>query len=308
MINVKITIILATYNGEKYLEELLNSILNQLYKEFKIVICDDISTDKTLNILEKYQNKHTNKIEIYQNKKQLGVVKNFEKLITLADTEYIALCDQDDVWHENKLLEAIKCLEKKKERNIPLLFHSDLKIVNSQGNIVSNSFFKKRGYAFPKKQCFDVMLGRSGVMGNTMVFNQALKNKVLPFPEKLIVHDYWIALVNELEGERFTYIEPLINYRMHESNTSNSFRHEKQSLSNITLPYHKIHRKSVLEVFKERFHLNPEELIIIDAFMDYLSFKKNKLYLIGLIFRYNFFRLGLKYKLKLIGAMIWKKK
>ena len=311
MSNINLTILMATYNGEKYLEEQLESLLNQSYKAYKIICNDDCSTDSTFKILKEYEAKYSTIIKVTQNKKQLGVVSNFEKLISETKTEYIALCDQDDIWEKEKLMISIKALEDERNLDIPLLFHCDLTLVNSNLEKVHSSFFKTRCYSFPKKRSIDILLGRSGVMGNTMVFNQKLKEKILPFPKFLVVHDYWIALMNEATGKRITYSKSLIKYRIHHNNTSAILR---KSFKNkilerkITLPYQNIKREEVLKIFLTRVLLTSKEIETVRDFIQYLEFKKSKLYIIYLVITYKFFRYGFKYKLKLIGAIVWKKR
>ncbi|CAA6827805.1 MAG: Alpha-L-Rha alpha-1,3-L-rhamnosyltransferase (EC [uncultured Sulfurovum sp.] len=310
----KITILIATYNGELYIREQLNSILNQSFTDFKITIRDDNSDDTTWITLKEFKHKYTDKIELFQNKNQLGVVKNFEKLISGSTTEYIALSDQDDIWHKDKLLKSFNALERENHKT-PLLFHSDLKVINNDKRELYNSFFKMRFYTFPKKRSIDIMLGRSGVMGNTIVFNYALKEKILPFPKDLVVHDYWIALVNEFFGKRITSTERLVDYRIHESNVSNSIKNinKKKKFQNMikldfTLPYHKISRELVLDEFLLRFNIKKEEKDLINYFKNYLLFnQKNRFYFISLVFRYEFFRDSFIYKVRLIIAIIFKK-
>ena len=309
---VEVTVVLASCNGEKYIASQLDSLLNQSFKSFKILIGDDLSQDGTLSILKKYSKKHKN-IEFIKNEKRLGVVLNFENLINLATTEYIALCDQDDIWYPDKLLEAITQLKKLDNSAIPLLFHSDLEVVDENQKKLYKSFFSMRGYSFNKEKSLDIMLGRSGVMGNTIVLNQALKSKILPFPKSLEVHDYWIALVNELFGKRVTFSKPLLKYRIHNDNTSNSVKHlnknmVKQLKKDILLPYYGIKREIVLKELLRRFELNTQEVFLIQEFIAYLSFKKSKLEIIFFLFKYDFFRKGFKYKLIQIYKVIMYKK
>ena len=309
MTNKKITIVLATYNGELYLREQLDSIFKQSFLDYQLLIGDDCSTDNTVKIIEEYQLKYQN-IHLLCNSKRLGHVSNFENLIKQVDKGYIALCDQDDIWYEDKLLEAMNALQSTDDINLPILFHSDLLGINTKKVKIYDSFFLKRGYSFPKKKSIDIMLGRSGIMGNTMVFNQALKEKILPFPKDLIVHDYWIALVNEFMGKRITFPNVLLKYRIHEGNTSKTFRPSSKKnflRKSIILPYHNIQREKVLEEFKKRFTFKSEDLQILNIFLEYLYFKKDKLFLMSLVSQYDFFRLGFGYKLKLYGAIIWKK-
>ena len=314
MTSLKITVLLATYNGEAYIKEQLDSILNQSFEDYKVVIRDDCSSDKTFEILEEYKNAHKEKIEIFRNTSQLGVVSNFEKLIQDSHSNYLALCDQDDIWDKDKLLKNIAALEKLEDQDKPFLIHSDLEMIDSKNETINNSFFNMRHYKFPRSRSIDIMLGRCGVMGNTIFFNQVLKEKILPFPKNLVMHDYWIALINEFFGQRITLNEALVKYRIHHSNVSNSFekvlknKFIKPKNRAVSLPYHGIEREKVLKEFLSRFSLKEEDKVIVNHFINYLVFNKSsKIYLISLVFRYNFFRQSIVYRLKLVGGILWKK-
>jgi glycosyltransferase involved in cell wall biosynthesis len=105
-----ISIAMCTYNGERFIKEQLDSILNQTYKNFELIITDDDSSDKTITIIKEYI-KQDKRIKLYQNNSNLGFIKNFEKAISLCSGDYIVLADQDDIWKVNKLeifLEQIK--------------------------------------------------------------------------------------------------------------------------------------------------------------------------------------------------------
>ena len=119
----QIDILLATYNGEKYLEEQLDSILNQTYKNIRLVISDDNSKDNTTNILQKYAQKD-NRIQLYLQPQNLGVVKNIEFLLNKVGNRFYMLSDQDDVWLPEKIE---KTVEKQKETNADLVF-GDLEV------------------------------------------------------------------------------------------------------------------------------------------------------------------------------------
>lgn len=307
----KVTVVVATYNGEQFIGAQLGSVLSQTFKDFEIIIRDDLSTDDTFTIIKEYESKYPGIIKVYRNNTRVGVVKNFERLIGDATGEYIALCDQDDVWCSGKLETAIDELESLKDKQMSVLFHSDLEMVDDGLNNICDSLFAQRGYFFNAFKSVDVMLGRSGIMGNTMVFNQNLKNKILPFPDALVVHDYWIALVNEIVGKRITHNKPLVKYRLHNQNTSLTLRGASSDNffhRDITLPYHNLNRESVIRELLDRFDLGSDDVLLVDDFLNYLEFEKNKLYVIALVFKHNFFRLGFFYKLKLAGAILWKRK
>ena len=126
-----IDILLSTYNGEKYLTQLLDSILNQDYKEWRLIIRDDASCDSTKKIIDIYQRLHPNNIIIIPNNTNtnIGVIKSFELLLSQSSSKYIMFCDQDDIWLPNKISESIKTIkyiEQKQTQQTPILVHSDL--------------------------------------------------------------------------------------------------------------------------------------------------------------------------------------
>ncbi len=309
-----VTIIMATYNGETFIEEQLQSIIEQDYGNRELLIADDDSDDNTYSILARYAREYE-WIHLYRNKKRLGLIGNFEALLERAQGDYISFCDQDDIWEKEKLSKSVERLEEE-DSTQALLFHSDLAVVDKNLETIALSFLKMRSYTFKKQKQLDAMLGRCGVMGNTMIINQKLKSLVLPFPDDLKVHDYWIALINELYGKRLTSYEPLVRYRLHQTNTSNtleSIRDQGNSRiyiprDKIKLPYLNINREKNLKTLLLRYPLDEKEKRVILDFIDYLEFKKSRLYLVILIFRYDFLRDNLLYRFKTALKILWKKR
>ena len=131
----KVDVLLATYNGEKYLKEQIDSILNQTYQNINLIISDDNSNDSTRKILEEYK-KIDNRIKTYLQDKNLGYIKNFEFLLTKVESNYYMLSDQDDVWLPEKIEKSMKTL---KEKNADLVF-GDLEVVDEKLNTIYPSF------------------------------------------------------------------------------------------------------------------------------------------------------------------------
>jgi glycosyltransferase involved in cell wall biosynthesis len=309
---ITISIIMTTYNGELYIREQLESLLDQTYTNFELYITDDNSTDNTYNILKEYQEKYPF-IYITQNKTQLGFVRNFEQLLQKCNSKYISFCDQDDVWHKDKLKISIESLENE-DNSIPLLFHSDLYVTNDKLEILYNSFFRMRHYQFKPYKQLDAMLGRCGVMGNTTVINQKLQSLLLPFPTHLASHDYWIALIAELFGKRVSYLEPLVYYRIHQNNFSNSITslNKKRKIVSIInkeyrLPFQDISREKVLRELLQRYPIHNQDKRVIIFFLQYLHNELELSSLISLLFQYNFFKKNNIYKIKTFIAILWKK-
>ena len=131
----KIDILMATYNGERYLKEQIESILNQTYSNIRLLICDDLSTDNTYNILKEYEKKDK-RVKVTRNENNLGVTKNFEKLLSMVESKYYMFSDQDDVWNSDKVELSYRKLKKE---NADLVF-TDLTVVDENLNVISKSF------------------------------------------------------------------------------------------------------------------------------------------------------------------------
>ena len=242
----KVDILLATYNGEKYLKEQLDSILNQTYSNFRLLISDDCSTDNTKKILEEYRN-NDNRIELYYQKENLGVIKNFEFLLRKVENNYYMFADQDDIWKKYKIEKSIKKIQ---DENCDLVY-SDLEVVDENLNTKYESYWKLKGFyrKIKKYNNFESLYLNNFVTGCTIISKKELINKVLPLPNisKYVLHDYWLALIISQYG-KISYIEePLIKYRQHKSNNIGSKKKssELKSIDEI--------RNLFIEVKKEHF-------------------------------------------------------
>ena len=223
----KIDILLATYNGEKYLKEQLDSILKQSYSEFRLLISDDCSTDKTRDILNEYSKKDA-RIQLHFQKKNLGVIKNFEFLLKNVKNKYYMFSDQDDIWKENKIEKSIKVLE---TTNSDLVY-TDLQVVDSKLNVIYESYWKKKGIykKIKKYNNFESLYLNNFVTGCTILSKSKYIEDILPLPNNSIygLHYYWVALIIS-QNHKMTYIEePLIKYRQHKNNKIGSKRRTDQ--------------------------------------------------------------------------------
>ena len=216
---MKISVCMATYNGEKYIKEQLVSILSQLKDEDEVIISDDNSTDNTLDVIKALND---NRIQIYLNSKENGYTRNFENALEKSSGDIIFLADQDDVWLENKVEVLLKSLETND------FVVSNCKIVDSELNVLNTSHFKLRGV----KQGFMHNLLLTRYVGACMALKKEVLQKSLPFPSnaKFSAHDYWICLISELYFKVGLVEEPLVLYRRHDANASNGGEKSKNSL------------------------------------------------------------------------------
>ncbi len=208
-----IAILLSTYNGEKHLCEQLDSIIHQSYKNFRIYIRDDGSTDNTTQIIQEYERKYPQHIiPIRDTKGNIGVRKSFETLMKKAKADYYCFCDQDDYWEPEKLQVYVDALKK----DIPHLFFCNMEVVDSFLNH-SNSNFLKENY-FSEKDIKNIMF-RGYIPGCAMAFNDLLKQLYLSYEFKNGLHDTNIYILAQLLGYVNYTEQILIKYRIHDSNT-----------------------------------------------------------------------------------------
>ncbi len=299
-----ISIALCLYQGERFLTEQLDSILAQTLQDFHLHIFDDGSTDTSIKIIKQYQQIHPN-IHLHQNKQHLGFVKNFEQAIKILSSKntYLALCDQDDIWHSNKLELCYQALSQLEQEYIdmPCLVHSDLKMIDSAGKLIHSSFFAHKKIELPTEKSLAKILGYNGVMGNTLLINHQLAQLALPFPASLKYHDYWLALINETFGRRQTLHTALISYRIHSQNASEN--RKSQPVRYLAPPFTEDNRKQTLAYFLSHYDINPKDRRIITAFYHYLDPKKNKIRRIVILFKYNFLRKHWYYRLRVLRRL-----
>lgn len=233
---MNISCVLCTYNGEKYIFEQLESISRQTIKIDKLIICDDASTDRTVDVVLEWIKQNDMTVDFYRNDVSLGPTKNFEKALSFADSDYIFFADQDDVWLSDKIelsLDKIKSMEARYGEYMPCLVHSDLTVVDSDLQTVHKSFLKNQGlqHIYVEQKQLPYLMVQNFVTGCTMVINRALKEKSMPFPENIIMHDYWLALVAAMTGGIGFVDKPTILYRQHGHNTVGAAKY--LSLSSI---------------------------------------------------------------------------
>lgn len=213
-----VSIALTTYNGEKYLRGQLDSILLQTIQDFEVVVCDDRSCDSTWCILEEYARKDS-RFKIHRNEKNLGFLRNFERAISLCTGDYIALCDQDDIWlnnHVQILLEHISDYT---------LCGANALLVDGDNKDLNITLLDTLGvdYLPQNQEDFEFFLFHSNVFqGAALLFKKELISRALPFPENVEFHDHWLALVAcSMDGVNYVNV-PVLRYRQHGMNVTDN--------------------------------------------------------------------------------------
>lgn len=297
---MKTSVAICTFNGEQFLNQQIDSILNQTCSVDEIIICDDLSTDSTISILNLYKEKHPTLFKIYINERNLRSVKNFEKAISLCKNEIIFLCDQDDIWVENKVERIVETFNSNPSISVICTNGFGINEKNEALNVIAvwdvPEMIISKGYYF---DYFNILnLVDNFCTGASMAMRNNLKKEIFPFPIiDGLHHDKWIALVSVVKNNLFFLDEKLIHYRkhthqqvgyvFHENNEKGrdhilgyfsvdkkkkTFKDFKQILKKISITYqknqnllgevpaHKDYFISNLEELKKRFYIYNSEM------------------------------------------------
>lgn len=274
-----VQILLATYNGEKFLSQQLDSLLNQTYQDFTVLIRDDNSTDNTLEIINAYQKKFPQKITLINDALgNIGVAQNFNVLLQNSTADYISFCDQDDIWLENKLEISLAEIKKLENENTvsPCLVYSDMQIINEKNEIISSSLWQSYK-TLEKYFVLNRLLIYNIPFGCTVLINKAMANLAMPIPGNAILHDHWLALIAVTIGKYKAISTPLMSLRNHTSNVTRAKSGFFEKLNNaiknaVTKRQHAYWltiRVAQANSFKERYQnkLNEEQLKTITNFI-----------------------------------------
>lgn len=216
----KISVAVCTYNGEKFIAEQIDSILNQTLRVDEIIVCDDCSSDNTLKILKDYESKNSNIFKIFTNSENLRSTKNFQKAISLCSGDIIFLSDQDDIWITNKVEKYLDFFTENPKINA---LASNGFCINEKSEIQEKyslwdipEFLREEKLNF---DYFDIITFISNIVtGASLAFRKNILSEVLPFPEiKDFYHDEWIALLTSNKKEFEFLNEKLFCYRIHDN-------------------------------------------------------------------------------------------
>ncbi len=217
-----VSVCIALYNGEKFIEKQLLSIKNQTKKVQEVIICDDGSTDNSVAICQKFiKENNLSGWQIIKNEKNLGYCLNFFGAIEKAKGDIIFLCDQDDEWYENKVAEMCKTLEANPEIKV---LSSRYDIINENSEIIENSGITYLGERFDGTLDFisvNSLIGCSYIRGFATCFRAEVKNYLKPIDVKnLLAHDWFINIVGAIIGKSAVLNTKLCKYRYHQNNVS----------------------------------------------------------------------------------------
>lgn len=257
-----IDILLSTYNGEKYLTQLIDSLLGQSYKDWRLVIRDDGSSDRTLDIISGYIQCHHHRIVLMADDLgSIGPAASFGKLLTYAKAPWVMFCDQDDVWLEHKILISLTKMEQMQEQwgqLTPLLVFTDSEICTADLKPVG-SLHSQMKIDIERAFLFKNLILRNVIFGHSIMINQVLVKLSVPMPNKAYMHDWWAGIIAAAYGKIAYVPEVTTLYRQHETNAYGYNRITLMDcLVNFPVRYKKymLHQEHVyrqIQAFTERF-------------------------------------------------------
>lgn len=205
-----VSIVLATYNGEKFLEKQLESLFQQTYPNIEIIAIDDKSSDNTINILNTYAAMHTH-MKVFANQINIGFIKNFEKGCRLTNGDFVSFCDQDDYWFPNKIKKMVDAIQ-----DYPAIYCDSIisdENLNTNGAQISNFVNSKS-----RHDCLQLTIF-CRIYAHTMLCKKSFLEKTYPFLE-VIPPDWWLPYLSTFYGGIKYLPEPLVLYRQHQNNVA----------------------------------------------------------------------------------------
>ena len=270
--NDTVDILLSVYNGEKFLQQLLDSILLQSYNSWRLIIRNDASDDASLSIINKFKEQHNDKVYFLEDKPKvnLGPALSYAELLAVSNSKYIMFCDQDDVWLPHKIetmLKAMKELEKKYSSNSNLLVYSDMKVCSENLKITSDSFYRHNNN-LPVGNTLKSILFDNNIAGCCMLINKTLKDFSLPLTKEMVMHDWWINLCVNIIGHSKFIKESLLLYRQHKNNYYGASNKKNMVFKYFKIKKYKKNLKKMigqLKILNERYakHMKPDDRQIV---------------------------------------------
>ncbi|SFR50982.1 Glycosyl transferase family 2 [Marinobacter daqiaonensis] len=269
-----VEILLSTYNGEKYLSELLGSIIEQTYKDFIITIRDDGSRDSTVHIIDEFSRRYPGKVRVLDDAYgNLGSALSFSELLGRSSSPYIMFADQDDVWCPDKIditLRKIKEMEAEYGRDTALLAFTDLLVVADDLSEISSSFWRFQRLDSLLSKNWRNILAQNVVTGCTVMINSQARDVCPPMPNLDMIYDHWLAINVAKNGHIDWLSTPTILYRQHSSNVEGAkpvdifymigqLRHLKRRMV-LYMKLSRIFDVSLFDIFIRKLVLNKQRL------------------------------------------------
>lgn len=279
-----IAILMATYNGEKFIEDQIKSILKQTCKNWELFIHDDGSTDGTKKIIKRYASRYPLKIHLLTGKSNGNAKKNFFYLMENVDSQYLMFADQDDFWKKDKVsitYSEMLALEKDNAKDLPLLAFSDLRVVDHNLKTISPRMSHYEELKMDNIG-FNRLMIQNIVTGCTVMVNKKCKEMALKCTNRddIIMHDWWCALIASYFGKMGYIDEDLILYRQHSVNSVGAKNiHSISYVKNKLLKYKDqkkilIETEHQIETFVKSYHVNDDYIRIYSRLYELRKIKR----------------------------------
>jgi glycosyltransferase involved in cell wall biosynthesis len=292
---------MAAYNGERYLPEQIRSILGQSCHEWRLLIRDDGSTDATAALLNEYESRYPEKIKVIKDEDgNIGAAQNFMRLLDHADTEYVMLCDQDDVWLSDKVSVSLARLRQQEEKDgadVPMLLFTDMLVVDAQLNIIHRSYFAYQ-HINPHNIALNRLLVQNVPSGCTMLMNKAMAEVCGRISPHAVMHDHWLSLVGATMGKIIYLDEPTLLYRQHSKNIFGASKYSlgcffNKLLGGVTSVRKRFYQnvtqaKFFLEQYQDQLHGDSIAVLMAFSSLPNVSWWKKR----KILFRYRIFKTG----------------
>jgi len=305
----QVYILLATYNGDKYLKEQLDSLLSQTYQNWILWIHDDNSTDDTVKIIREYQVEFPDKIKFLEDDiSARGAKENFIYLLNKIDDnyDYLMFCDQDDIWLKDKIEITLNEMLKVEEINssIPILIHTDLYLFENIKKNKHETFMLQQNLN-SDFNTLNRLFMQNIVTGCTMMVNKNCLSRLGKIPEEAIMHDWWIALFVSAFGTIKFLNKATILYRQHDTNTVGAKQRDikffvDKMLHPSSLNKNFLQIKKFNEIFNHLVDSNTKKIIEIFLTLEHCGFLKSRYFM----YRYNIYKHGLVRNIALFFGII----
>lgn len=307
----KVDIVMAAYNSEKYIKPQIDSIINQTYPHWRLIINDDLSSDNTLNILSEYKNQYEN-IEVSVSETRLGARNNFIKTLQKTSADYIMFADHDDVWFNDKIsvsMNHMALAEEKFGKSSPILIFTD--------KTVTDENLKIKAQSHTKSECYNVsdlslnrILSQNSASGCTVTINGKLKDICNKISSRAIMHDYWFMIAAASFGNIIYINKPTMYYRQHSNNELGAKAYGIKYAFQKMVSGRESLRKSFTEniIQAEAFYEYYGDIMdsgTKNVFKNFISLKNKRGFeFIDTVIKYRFYKSGFMRNLGLITAFI----
>lgn len=287
-----IAILLTTYNGERYIEELLASLENQSSSAFDLFIRDDGSTDHTVEQILAFQSHSILSITLLPEGENIGASQNFAYLLEHAlkyeQYRYFMFCDQDDVWLPNKIEQTQNTMTEKEKLYpaTPLLIHTDLQVVDENLALIDSSYWSYQSID-PGYDSLNRLLIQNVITGCTVMINRVLAEITLPLSRDAIMHDWWLGLIAASLGKIEALPQSTVKYRQHSANDIgasafglSTILNKAHMLFSFSLDKYTIQANSFLSYYSDRLSTEQKKMLKVFISIETVPWYKGKIILL----------------------------